>query len=49
VVSALRERNQPVEHIVAEDEGHSIALRENKIQIMALSTRFLLEQLTASN
>jgi dipeptidyl aminopeptidase/acylaminoacyl peptidase len=41
IVRALRERGVPVEYMVAEDEGHSLARRENQIEFMARAARFL--------
>ena len=41
IVKALRNRNVPVEYMVANDEGHSLARRENTIEFMARSARFL--------
>jgi dipeptidyl aminopeptidase/acylaminoacyl peptidase len=41
IVKALRERNVPVEYMVANDEGHSLARRENRIELSARVARFL--------
>jgi dipeptidyl aminopeptidase/acylaminoacyl peptidase len=41
IVKALRERNVPVEYMVANDEGHSLARRENRIAFMSRAARFL--------
>ncbi|MFN0007654.1 MAG: prolyl oligopeptidase family serine peptidase [Planctomycetota bacterium] len=41
IVEALRERRVPTEYMVAEDEGHSVARRENLIELMARVARFL--------
>ena len=41
IVKALRSRNVPVEYMVANDEGHSLARRENMIEFAARSARFL--------
>ena len=41
IVKALRGRNVPVEYMVANDEGHSLARRENMIEFAARSARFL--------
>jgi dipeptidyl aminopeptidase/acylaminoacyl peptidase len=41
VVVALRQRNIPVEYMVAPDEGHSIDRRANKIELMTRVVRFL--------
>jgi dipeptidyl aminopeptidase/acylaminoacyl peptidase len=41
IVKALRARNVPVEYMVANDEGHSLARRENMIEFAARSARFL--------
>jgi dipeptidyl aminopeptidase/acylaminoacyl peptidase len=38
---ALRERGVTVEYMVAEDEGHSLARRENQVAFMARAARFL--------
>jgi len=41
VVLALRQRNVPVEYMVAPNEGHSIDRRANKIELMTRVVRFL--------
>jgi len=41
IVKALRERNVPVEYMVANDEGHSLARRENRIALASRVARFL--------
>jgi dipeptidyl aminopeptidase/acylaminoacyl peptidase len=41
IVRALRERNVPVEYMVAPNEGHSIDRRENKIELLVRTARFL--------
>jgi dipeptidyl aminopeptidase/acylaminoacyl peptidase len=41
IVKALRERNVPVEYMVAMDEGHSLARRENRIALASRVARFL--------
>jgi len=41
IVKALRSRKVPVEYMVANDEGHSLARRENTIEFLARSARFL--------
>lgn len=41
IVGALRERGVPSEYMVAENEGHSLARRENIIAFLARSARFL--------
>ncbi len=46
IVKALRERNVPVEYMVANDEGHSLARRDNRIGLAARVARFLETQLT---
>jgi dipeptidyl aminopeptidase/acylaminoacyl peptidase len=45
IVAALRERRVPSEYMVAENEGHSLARRENIIGFLARSARFLEENL----
>ena len=45
IVVALRERNLPVEYLVAEDEGHGFAGRENRLSVAAALERFLAEQI----
>jgi dipeptidyl aminopeptidase/acylaminoacyl peptidase len=41
IVRALRERNIPVEYMVAADEGHTVDRRENKIELLTRVARFL--------
>ena len=41
IVQALRERRVPVEYMVADNEGHSLARKENMIEFLARSARFL--------
>jgi dipeptidyl aminopeptidase/acylaminoacyl peptidase len=41
IVKTLRERNVPVEYMVASDEGHSLARRENRIALASRVARFL--------
>ncbi len=41
IVRALHERDVPVEYMVADNEGHSLAHKENLIQFLARSARFL--------
>jgi dipeptidyl aminopeptidase/acylaminoacyl peptidase len=41
IVRALRERRIPVEYMVAENEGHSLARKENTIEFLARAARFL--------
>jgi len=41
IVKALRGRNVPVEYMVANDEGHSLARRENMVEFAARAARFL--------
>jgi dipeptidyl aminopeptidase/acylaminoacyl peptidase len=41
VVRALRERKVPVEYMVAENEGHSVLRKENLVEFLARSARFL--------
>jgi dipeptidyl aminopeptidase/acylaminoacyl peptidase len=45
IVRALRTRNVPVEYMVAENEGHSLDRRENRIEYFTRVARFLEEQL----
>jgi dipeptidyl aminopeptidase/acylaminoacyl peptidase len=45
IVAALRERRVPTEYMVAENEGHSLARRENIIAFLARSARFLEDNL----
>lgn len=48
VVRALRSRKVPVEYMVADDEGHSLARRENVIALFSRSGAFLEKELSAS-
>jgi dipeptidyl aminopeptidase/acylaminoacyl peptidase len=41
IVRALRERKVPVEYMVADNEGHSLARKENLVEFMARSALFL--------
>ena len=41
LVRALRQRNHPVEYMVAMDEGHSLSLRHNKLSFTGRVMRFL--------
>ena len=41
IVKALRERDVPVEYMVATDEGHSLSRRENRIALTSRVARFL--------
>jgi dipeptidyl aminopeptidase/acylaminoacyl peptidase len=41
MVRALRQRKVPVEYMVAENEGHSLARKENLIEFLARVARFL--------
>lgn len=43
IVSALRSRNVPVEYMVAENEGHSLDRREDRIEFYTRVARFLEE------
>ncbi|MEP6995389.1 MAG: prolyl oligopeptidase family serine peptidase, partial [Acidobacteriota bacterium] len=47
VVRALRGRSVPVEYMVADNEGHSLARRENQIAFYSRAGRFLESQLNA--
>ena len=47
IVGALRARNVPVEYMVADNEGHSLARKENLVEFLARSARFL-EQYTGT-
>jgi dipeptidyl aminopeptidase/acylaminoacyl peptidase len=48
IVRALRERKVPVEYMVADDEGHSLARKQNVIQFLARAGQFLEEHAEAS-
>jgi dipeptidyl aminopeptidase/acylaminoacyl peptidase len=41
IVRALRSRKVPVEYMVADNEGHSLSRKENVVQFLARSARFL--------
>lgn len=41
IVNALRERRVPVEYMVKENEGHSLARRENQVEFYSRAARFL--------
>jgi dipeptidyl aminopeptidase/acylaminoacyl peptidase len=41
IVNALRTRGVPVEYMVAEDEGHSLARKKTQIEFLARCARFL--------
>jgi dipeptidyl aminopeptidase/acylaminoacyl peptidase len=41
IVRALRERKVPVEYMVADNEGHSLARKENLIEFISRAARFL--------
>jgi dipeptidyl aminopeptidase/acylaminoacyl peptidase len=41
IVRVLRERKVPVEYMVADNEGHSLARKENLMEFLARSARFL--------
>ena len=41
IVRALRERNVPVEYMVAANEGHTVDRRETKIELLTRTSRFL--------
>jgi dipeptidyl aminopeptidase/acylaminoacyl peptidase len=41
IVRALRVRSVPVEYMVADNEGHSLARKENLVHFLARSARFL--------
>jgi protease II len=45
IVTALRTRGVPVEYMVAEDEGHSLARRKTQIEFLARCARFLEQSL----
>jgi dipeptidyl aminopeptidase/acylaminoacyl peptidase len=48
IVRALREHRVPVEYMVADNEGHSLARKENLVQFLARSERFLEQHLGAA-
>lgn len=41
IVKALRERSIPTEYMVADNEGHSLARRENQLAFLSRAARFL--------
>jgi dipeptidyl aminopeptidase/acylaminoacyl peptidase len=41
IVSALRDRRVPVEYMVKDNEGHSLARRENQVEFYSRAARFL--------
>lgn len=41
IVRALRDRNVPVEYMVAANEGHTVDRRETKIELLTRTARFL--------
>jgi dipeptidyl aminopeptidase/acylaminoacyl peptidase len=45
IVNALRRRGVPVEYMIAPDEGHSLDRRENVIEFLSRTARFLAEHL----
>jgi dipeptidyl aminopeptidase/acylaminoacyl peptidase len=45
IVQALRARKIPVEYMVAENEGHSLARKENQVEFLSRSAVFLETQL----
>ena len=45
IVIALRERNYPVEYLVADDEGHGYARPVNNMAVLAAAERFLAKHL----
>jgi dipeptidyl aminopeptidase/acylaminoacyl peptidase len=45
IVAALRARKEPVEYMIAPNEGHSLDRRENQVESFARSARFLEEHL----
>ena len=47
LVQALRDRGVPVEYMVAADEGHSIDRRDNQIELLVRSARFLADAMPA--
>jgi dipeptidyl aminopeptidase/acylaminoacyl peptidase len=48
IVKAVRTRGVPVEYMVAVNEGHSIDRRENKIELITRTARFLEDALVRS-
>ena len=47
IVQALRDRKVPVEYMVADNEGHSLARKENVVPFLARSARFLEDHVPA--
>jgi dipeptidyl aminopeptidase/acylaminoacyl peptidase len=45
IVRALRERKVPVEYMLAPNEGHTVARRENQIEFLSRVIRFLRDEL----
>jgi dipeptidyl aminopeptidase/acylaminoacyl peptidase len=45
IVKAMRGRHVPVEYMVKDNEGHSLSHRENQVELMARSARFLEQHL----
>jgi dipeptidyl aminopeptidase/acylaminoacyl peptidase len=45
IVMALRKNKMPVEYMLLENEGHGVTRRENQIQYLARSYRFLAEHM----
>ena len=45
IVRVLRERKIPVEYMVAANEGHTVAHRENQVEFLARMLRFLHDEL----
>jgi dipeptidyl aminopeptidase/acylaminoacyl peptidase len=48
IVGALRARNIPVEYMVAKNEGHTVARRDNQVEFLTRVLRFLEDQLSIS-
>ncbi|MET0884858.1 MAG: prolyl oligopeptidase family serine peptidase [Mycetocola sp.] len=46
IVRALRERDVPVEYMVAANEGHTVDRRDTKIQLLTRTSRFLEDALS---
>jgi dipeptidyl aminopeptidase/acylaminoacyl peptidase len=47
IVQALRDRNVPVEYMVAANEGHAVDHRETKLELLTRAARFLEDALGA--
>ncbi len=45
IVRALRERDVPVEYMLAANEGHTVDRRENMIELLTRMARFLADAL----